>query len=34
MFNTTSAIGMNKKYMYTNEKERESVGERERGRNV
>ena len=30
MFNTTSVIGMNKIYMYTNESERESERERER----
>ena len=38
MFNTTSVIGMNKIYMYTNEsvcvRERERERERERGRDV
>ena len=29
MFNTTSVIGMNKIYMYTNERERERERERE-----
>ena len=32
MFNTTSVIGMNKIYMYTNERERERARERERVR--
>ena len=31
MFNTTSVIGMNKIYMYTNESEREREREREGG---
>ena len=30
MFNTTSVIGMNKIYMYTNEREREREREKER----
>ena len=32
MFNTTSVIGMNKIYMYTNETQRERERERERER--
>ena len=32
MFNTTSVIGMNKIYMYTNERERERERERKRER--